>query len=253
MTIAACAEIVRKGDPDRFLATMAGPIEAREKLFPLYAFNVEVSRAPWLTAEPLIAEMRLQWWLDVLDEIENGSRVRSHEVATPLSALISPQQARSLKPLIESRKWDIKRNPFPDLETLYSHIDQSSGTLADVASVLLGGPQSAARDLGNAQGAAAWLRAVPALFTQNRQPLPGDMISSVQAISIFGLQRLQAARRQKKDIPKSALPAFWVGFDTPLFLRSAHRSPASILSGEIAVSEFRRKFRLLRLSLTNTW
>ena len=44
MTLNACAELVRQGDPDRFLATMAAPPEARAKLFPLYAFNLEVAR-----------------------------------------------------------------------------------------------------------------------------------------------------------------------------------------------------------------
>ena len=45
MSIADCAALVEKGDPDRFLATMSVPVAAREVLFPLYAFNVEVTRA----------------------------------------------------------------------------------------------------------------------------------------------------------------------------------------------------------------
>ncbi|TNF18762.1 MAG: phytoene synthase, partial [Rhodobacteraceae bacterium] len=58
----ACAAIVEKGDPDRFASAMAAPVAARARLFPLYAFNLEVARAPWVTQEPMIAEMRLQWW-----------------------------------------------------------------------------------------------------------------------------------------------------------------------------------------------
>ena len=45
----ACAQIVEKGDPARFRTVMAAPVEARLKLFPLYAFNVEVARAPYVT------------------------------------------------------------------------------------------------------------------------------------------------------------------------------------------------------------
>ena len=48
---------------------MAAPLAARQILFPLYAFNVEVARAPWVASEPMIGEMRLQWWRDVLEEI----------------------------------------------------------------------------------------------------------------------------------------------------------------------------------------
>ncbi len=88
MTLAACADIVAKGDPDRFRAVMSVPLAARERLLPLYAFNVEVARAPWVTEEPLIAEMRLQWWRDALDEIAQGGTVRRHEVVDPLAELV---------------------------------------------------------------------------------------------------------------------------------------------------------------------
>ncbi len=40
----ACAAIVQRGDPDRFMATMAAPVAARRVLFPLYALNVEIAR-----------------------------------------------------------------------------------------------------------------------------------------------------------------------------------------------------------------
>ena len=72
MSLNACAAIVERGDPERFMAAMAAPVEARRVLFPLYAFNVEVARAPWVTEEPMIAEMRLQWWRDALEEIAHG-------------------------------------------------------------------------------------------------------------------------------------------------------------------------------------
>ena len=58
----ACAEIVQRGDPDRLRAVLAAPLEARAVLLPIYAFNVEGARAPWVTEEPMIAEMRLAWW-----------------------------------------------------------------------------------------------------------------------------------------------------------------------------------------------
>ena len=79
MSLQACAEIVKRGDPDRFLAAMAAPPDARRILFPLYAFNVEVARAPWVTAEPMIAEMRLQWWRDSVEGIYAGEP-RRHAV-----------------------------------------------------------------------------------------------------------------------------------------------------------------------------
>ena len=76
--LTACAALVEKADPDRFRAAMAAPVAARAVLFPLYALNVEVTRAPWVTQEPMLAEMRLQWWRDALQEIADGGPVRRH-------------------------------------------------------------------------------------------------------------------------------------------------------------------------------
>ena len=49
--VKACAALVHRADPDRFMAVMAAPVPARPLLFPLYALNVEVARAPWVTQE----------------------------------------------------------------------------------------------------------------------------------------------------------------------------------------------------------
>ena len=84
----ACAQLVEKGDPDRFTATMAAPVEARKVLFPIYAFNVEVAGAPWFTEEAMIAEMRLQWWRDAVEEIGEGKPPRAHEVVGPLAEVM---------------------------------------------------------------------------------------------------------------------------------------------------------------------
>ena len=105
MSLQACAELVHRGDPDRFLATMACPLAAREVLFPLYAYNVEVSRAPWVTEEPMIAEMRLQYWRDVADEIGQSRPPRAHEVAQPLSQVVAAADAALLDGIAAARRW----------------------------------------------------------------------------------------------------------------------------------------------------
>ncbi len=72
--IAVCAEQVLKGDPDRFLAAMSGTVEERKRLFPLYAFNLEVARAPYMSQEPMVALIRLQFWRDVVMGAVDGDR-----------------------------------------------------------------------------------------------------------------------------------------------------------------------------------
>ena len=79
-----CASLLQKSDPQRFRSIMAAPEKLRPYYFVIFALNVEVSRSPYLTKEPLIADIRLQWWLDALDEIIGEKTVRKHAVATPL-------------------------------------------------------------------------------------------------------------------------------------------------------------------------
>ena len=59
MSLQACANLVAQADPERFAAAMAAPMAARSVLLPVYAAAAEEARAPWITQEPVIAEMRL--------------------------------------------------------------------------------------------------------------------------------------------------------------------------------------------------
>ncbi|MDZ4135714.1 MAG: squalene/phytoene synthase family protein, partial [Paracoccaceae bacterium] len=66
MSLQACADLLERGDPDRFAAILAAPPSARGALLAIHATNLEIARAPWASSEPMLAEMRLQWWQDAL-------------------------------------------------------------------------------------------------------------------------------------------------------------------------------------------
>ncbi|MEQ6248247.1 squalene/phytoene synthase family protein [Sulfitobacter sp. HNIBRBA3233] len=231
--IAACAALVERGDPARFRTAMMAPMAAREALFVLYAFNVEVSRAPWVTQEAMIAEMRLQWWRDVLEEIAGGGPVRRHEVATPLAALLQPAQANRLDTLVAARRWDIYRDPFEDAQDLDRYLTQTAATLMEVAAELLGAPDSSAvAGAGYASGVAGFLRAVPELERQGRVPLVDGTRSGVAALARRGLDALASARRAG-GIPRGAVPALWPATASEPALRAADRAPEHVAEGTL--------------------
>ncbi len=247
MTVAACAALVERGDPDRFLATLAAPVAAREKLFPLYAFNLEVARAPWVTAEPMIAEMRLQWWRDV---VAQPTPPRAHEVAGPLQALIETAglPVHLLDRLIEARRWDIYRDPFADDAALDGYIDDTAGGLMWLAALALRAPPEAepgVRAYGFAAGLAAYLRAVPELAARGRIPLLDGRPEAVSKLALRGLIRLNAARRAGTAIPRLVRPALLPGWQAEALLRQAARDPVAVAEGRLQVSEFTRRGRLL--------
>ena len=225
----ACAGIVERADTLRFRATMAAPLEARRVLFPLYAFNIEMARAPWVTQEAMIAEMRLQWWRDVCEEIAKGEPVRRHEVATPLAAAITTDDARLLDGLVAARRWDIYRDPFEDAAHFDAYIDQTAGNLMWVAARRLGqADERTVRDAAYGAGVAAWLVAIPRLVELGRVPLLDGTEEGVAKLADQALKRLHRARRNRDRVSKAARPAMFSVAASDRVLQSAIARPSRV-------------------------
>jgi len=254
MTIEACAGIVHRADPDRFMAAMAAPVEARRKLFPLYALNVEVARAPWVSGEAMIAEIRLQWWRDALAGIAAGGPVRRHEVLTPLAGVISPQQATDLDEMIAVRRWDIYKEPFDNPAHFARYIDQSAGTLIWTAARVLGqANEGAVRDFAFVSGLANWLRAVPELRARGRMPLLVETPEAIRALAGDGLDRLARARGKRALVSRAASPALLVGWQAETVLKQARHDPARVDAGTLGQGEIARRLSLMARVVTGRW
>lgn len=256
MSLEACAQLVERGDPDRFLATMAAPVAARRVLFPIYAFNIEVSRAPWLTEEAMIAEMRLQWWRDVLEEVRSGGRVRAHEVATPLADVLDAETVVVLDRLVAARRWEIYREPFEDALAFEAYIeDTGAGLVWTVGRVLGAGPQVelALRGQGWAAALARYFQAVPDLEARGRIPLVDGRSEAVAALARRGLERLQAARAARGDIGVGIRPACLAGWQAGPLLKQAASDPRRVAAGDLGMSELGKRARLAWISATGRW
>lgn len=249
--LTACAELVERGDPHRFLAVMAAPPEARAKLFPIYAMNVEVSRAPWVTAEPMIAEMRLQWWRDALEEIAKAGTVRKHQVTTPLAEVLTPEMAGKLDEYVAVRRWDIYKDPFEDDDHFDAYLNHSAGALLWAATASLGdAPEQPVRDLGWAMGLANWFRAIPQLEAQGRVPLLDGTETGVRKLADRGLARLKQARKGLGDVSKEARPALLAAWQAEAVLKRVRADPRRVADGTLELSEGGRKARLIWASVT---
>ena len=250
----ACAQIVERADPERFATVMAAKPAARAVLFPIYAFNVEVSRAPWVTSEPMIAEMRLQWWYDALDEVIAGGAVRRHEVVTPLALAVDADVARLLQQVVEARRKDTEPLPFDDGGDFEAYIEATGGALMEAASRALGDTDGrAARDLGFATGLASYLLAVPELEARGKAPLPDGREAAVSAHAAAGLARLKAARKLRGRVPGVARPALWPGWMAAPVLTAAAREPGRVKDGALRPSEARQRGRRLWVASTGRW
>lgn len=251
MTIEACAELVRRGDEDRFLSAMTARPQDRAALFTLYAFNLEISRAPWVTEEAMIAEMRLQFWRDVVEEAGAG-KTRAHEVAAPFTDLIRNKalDPALLDQMITARQWDIYRDPFEDEAHFDRHIDRTSGHLMWLSALALGAPkdaEGAVRNFAYGVGVANWLVAVPALAGRGRIPLLDGRAEAVRALAERALLRLLSAK-----LPKGPwMAALRSGWMAGVILKQAVRNPERVGDGTLGCSDFRKKLILLRKTLLN--
>lgn len=249
--LTACAALVEKADPDRFAAAMAAPLAARRILFPLYAFNVEISRAPWVTQEAMIAEMRLQWWRDALEEIAEGRPARRHEVVTPLAGILAPETARLLDRAVAARRWDIYRDAFEDDAHFRRYLQDTAGLLTWAAAHSLGAPESAREKvmaLGHAAGLARFLQAIPQLEARGRVPLLDGRPDAIADLAQNALEALPALADLKTCMPRSAWPALTEACLAEPLLQAARKAPSRVASGSLHIAPLRRTWRLWRWS-----
>ncbi len=242
MSLNACAGIVANGDPERFRAVMAASVPARAILFPLYAFNVQVTRAPWVTKEPMIAEMRFQWWADALEEIGESGTVRKHEVVDALCDCLDAKGAKTLMALVAARRWDIYSDAFEDAAHLDEYIDATSGGLIWTAARLLGARgEKAARDFGYGVGVANFLRAIPDLEERGRKPLVDGTSDGVRDLATQAL-----ARFEQGAAPKDVALA---GFLTKPTLKRAIADPQRVVQGALELGPMAQGVQLMKASL----
>lgn len=254
MTLDACTELVRQQDPDRFGAALVAEPVQRPALITLYALNLEAARAPYQSAEPMLAEMRLQWWVERLTEMGDGTPPPLHDVLTPLWQAWG-EASRELVPLVEARRRDCQREPFATPEAVIAHIDATAGALMWSAARRLGCPVAArgvVADHALGAGLAAWLRALPRL-----QPMALGLASAdpAQVVRLAEIAResLRRATRSYRAVPKAAAAALYPGPRVPRFLIEVERGNIECFAETPEISPFQRRASLARLALTGRW
>ncbi len=266
MSIDACASMVAQGDPDRFAAAMCAPMPVRADLMVLYAFNIEVSRAPWMTQEEMIAEMRLQWWKDAVAEVFEDKTVRKHEVVTPLAAMIKRAPAsfpRSLfDEIIEARRFDIYREGHKDRGAFDHYVKATSGNVMELAGRALGASNlEPLQSFGWSTGLAKLMGALPDLYAHGRDPIPAgqidrnaliegrvseDLSKVIKSLAEDGLEKVKTLSGVAQ--PKAIRPAYLVGWDTKRVLNKVRQQPHSVLTDDFTVSNARRALKLFYYS-----
>ena len=102
---------------------------------------------------------------------------------------------------------------------------------------------------GRGIGMASYLMAVPKLLKAGKKPLPDLTEEGVCSLAKEALNKIQSTKRM--DLDKKLFPIFRIGWTAPIILRKIINNPEALLNGTVQLSEFRKKVRLLRLTLWN--
>ena len=181
---------VRRHDWDRFICTLFAPEDHREDLFTLLAFNLELARTREMVSEPLIGEMRLQWWCDAIEGIYDDTRrdVTGHYVLEHLPGVIRSHNLSKcyFMELIEARLRDLSDQPPLNLDELESYAYGTSSALNLLQLEILRVREELAPEaeaLGLAWAMTGLMRAVPTLVRQGRSPLPASLLPASRVIA----------------------------------------------------------------------
>jgi len=134
-------QTLKSVDPDRYRSALMAEKQGREDLLTLYAFHYELAKVPDVTTEPMLGEIRYQWWRDAVAEIYGEGEVRRHEVSTPLAAMIARREVTRfhIDQLIDGRARDLDPQPFKDMDEARAYCRQTSGVLMQLAVKAIGG------------------------------------------------------------------------------------------------------------------
>ncbi|MSP87683.1 MAG: squalene/phytoene synthase family protein [Alphaproteobacteria bacterium] len=199
--LSPCAEMVRRHDRDRYLCALFAPADRREDLFALYAFNLEIAKTREVVREPMLGQIRLQWWRETIAGIYAG-QPRRHEVVQPLAQAIRRHDLarQDMDALIDAREADLRTEPVETLADLEAYAEATSAGLNRIALTILGAGGdpggTAGRYVGIAWALTGLIRAVPSQLGQQRLFLPreiceqygvtvDDLMNKVNAASAF--------------------------------------------------------------------
>lgn len=230
--LAACEATVRRHDPDRYFAALFAPANRRALLFALYAFHREIARAPDMVREPMMAEIRLQWWREAVEAAAN-SNPPAHPAAIGLAEILGRSRA-----------------PADSLQALIDAEDASiaSAMLMQIAASVLA-PDSFSEapieEAGLAYGFATMLRAIQGRSVRGRLD-EGDPQGTISRICDDAERHFKNVRGV--CVPRPVLPAILPAALVPCYVARARRA-RDPLRERIDITPLRRQLVLLRAGL----
>ena len=179
------ARAARAHELDRYLAALLAPAGVRADLIALAAFAGEIARVPAFVSEPMLGEIRLQWWRDTLDAIAAAGASSGNPIADAVGDAVRRHALpmELLHGLIDAHAARLIDAPFADLPALSANLAHTDGALFALGWRILGGAREDAEPGLIAAGAQAYglarlLVELPVTLSHGKILLPLDRLAA---------------------------------------------------------------------------
>lgn len=168
-------DAARQFAPDHYVSALLAPATGRDDLIALAAFWGETRRIAHEVSDPMLAEIRLQWWRDALSE---GAGPSGHPVADAMQGLLKrhPMLRGEVDRLLEGRLAELDALSFESEDGFRQYVLDCDGALLTMKSHLSGLdpaslPEGLIGDAARALGALRVALDLPFFAAHRRLPL----------------------------------------------------------------------------------
>lgn len=168
---------VEKEDHDRYRLIILAPKADQRFLFAVTALNCEIAQCLTSTNEPMLAQIKLQWWFDALSEAVAG-KYRKHPIISELQH--TDADFNALIPLVSARQDEVEQDIKPTLKSTQDYAASTSGYLHKV---MAGEHQDTGpffTELGTVWGLISLLRGVIFHGAASQGLIPTDVMDSLK-------------------------------------------------------------------------
>lgn len=272
------AAIVRERDREHWLTIGLAPQGARAALVALYAYHTEIAKTRDAVTDPIMGQIRLQWWRETLEGTAAGNP-REHPVAEALAEALAAGRltVAALSGLADAREVELDGEGFETQDAFIAYLDATAGAVHRCALLVLGCTNEAALKasdhVSRAYGITGQLRACAVNAARGHILLPKDLLAS-HGVTVEALQagrpeaglrdvaraladrardELAAARRLRKKAGRSALPVLVLGRFADAHLKKLRAADYDLFSGRLESVPVRAPLDVLRTMMTSRY
>jgi phytoene synthase len=270
---AHCLNLLREADRDRYAAVLYLPAGVREAAAALYAFNAEIAAIPDKVSEPMVGEIRLRWWREV---IEGSRESGDNPVAVALRETLRAHDlpAQPLLDLIDARVFDLYNDPMPDRTAFEAYCGETGSVLLQLVAMSAGAQRGSMLADACGHGGVALrmseiLRRLPADRRRGKCPFPLTMLqvtglsvndwltgdpderhgNAVNAFVALTREHRAMAITANAALEKGLRPVFLPLAAARIWLDAAERAGPAVIRDGMTVSPLRRQLSLARAAL----